>query len=270
MEKHVYVSRPADEWGLVHYPAEEHLIWEKLYARQRQLVEGRACDEFIKGLDLLKFSPHYIPQHMDINARLATFYGWQVDQVAAIIPAGEFYQLLSERKFPAASFIRTIEELDYIQEPDIFHELFGHCPLLTHKPYADFMEWFGKNAIQRAKGKERWQLFRLFWFTIEFGLIQTPKGVRAYGGGILSSINETVYSVESPIPERVPFDLLTVLRTPFRIDILQPLYFVIQDFDQLFSIMEQDVFKILAQARELGDLPPKFPPRADAYKGYVT
>jgi len=145
-------------------------------------------------------------------------------------------------------------------EPDIFHEFFGHCPLLTNKAYAEFMHAFGKIALE-AKPKDRVQLFRLFWFTIEFGLINTPKGLRAYGGGILSSFGETTYALESFVPERKPFDPIEALRTPFRIDILQPIYFVIDSFDQLFHLIDRDLMKLLAEARELGDHPPKFEPK---------
>lgn len=265
-----YQSRQADENGYIHYPREEHLIWKTLYERQIKLVQGRACQEYIDGLKHLELNEKQIPQHKDVNTKLKPFNGWQVEKVPAIIGASDFYQLLSQQKFPAASFIRTRKDLDYIQEPDIFHEIFGHCPLLTHKPYADFMHWFGEMATSKSQGKERWILFRLFWFTIEFGLVQTEQGLRAYGGGILSSPNETVYCVESELPERVPFDLLTVLRTPFRIDILQPLYYVIDGMEQLYSIMNEDIFAFVRKAQELGDLPAKFSPREDGKAGYVS
>lgn len=260
MTKHIYVSREPDEHGFIHYPEEDHATWAILYERQRELVHGRACKEYVEGLDLLEFSQKQVPQHLDVTRRLDAFHGWGVQQVPALIPASEFFNLLSRKRFPAASFIRTPNELDYIMEPDIFHEFFGHCPLLTLKPYADFMHEFGKIALS-AKPKDRVQLFRLFWFTVEFGLINTPYGIRAYGGGILSSKEETVYSVESTTPQRVKFDPVTVLRTPFRIDILQPLYFVIGSFEELFGLIDQDVMGMLAKARELGDFAPLFPPK---------
>ena len=266
MGQHVYVSRVPDAQGLIHYPPEDHQTWGTLYLRQRRLVENRACEEYVRGLDLLGFSDEGIPQHVDMNTRLAQYNGWGVQQVAALIPASEFFGLLAQRRFPAASFIRIPAELDYIMEPDIFHEFFGHCPLLTVQPYADFMHEFGKIALA-AKPKDRVQLFRLFWFTVEFGLINTPAGVRAYGGGILSSKEETIYAVESTIPQRVPFDPVTALRTPFRIDILQPLYFVINSFDELYGLLERDLMVLLAQARELGDFPPLFAPK-EGKKGY--
>jgi phenylalanine-4-hydroxylase len=267
MKKHRYESIKPDQNGLIHYANHDHETWTKLYSRQLKIVENRACAEFIHGLNLLDFSKDKIPQHDLVTKCLESFHGWGVEPVAAIIPANEFFTLLSKKRFPAASFIRTPEDLDYIQEPDIFHEFFGHCPLLTNRAYAEFMWEFGKMALA-ARPKDRVQLFRLFWFTIEFGLIQTKDGIRAYGGGILSSKEETVYSVESVIPERLIFDPLEALRTPFRIDILQPLYFIIQSYEDLFKIMDCDPLKLLEEARSLGDYPPKFPPKADLMKSF--
>lgn len=260
MEKHIYKSIEPDAQGHIHYPLDDHETWKILYQRQRLLVEQHACPEYVQGIDLLGFSDEGIPQHTDVTAKLQQFCGWGVKQVPALIPASEFFTLLSQQRFPAASFIRTRGDLDYIMEPDIFHEFFGHCPLLTLKPYAEFMQEFGKIALT-SKPKDRVQLFRLFWFTIEFGLIETPQGLKAYGGGILSSKEETVYSVTSAIPDRLPFDPVTALRTPFRIDILQPIYYVIKSFDELFALIDRDPLKLLAEARELGDFAPKFPPK---------
>lgn len=261
MKPHTYVSIPPDANGIIPYSQEDHQTWAQLYARQRGLLEGRACDEFVRGLDLLGFSASHIPQHLEVTERLRQYNGWGVEAVAALIPASEFFALLARKRFPAASFIRLPRELDYIMEPDIFHELFGHCPLLTNRAYAEFMQAFGKMALE-ASPKDRVQLFRLFWFTIEFGLMNTAKGIRAYGGGILSSKEETVYAVESSVPERHAFEPLTVLRTPFRIDILQPIYYVINSFDELFTLIDRGPLQLLARAREQGDFPAKFPPKA--------
>lgn len=266
-KKHVYVSKDPDQHGHIDYGATDDATWARLYARQRAHIEGRACKEFIEGLDVVKFNQDRVPQHSYVTAQLDAHHGWGVQQVPALIPASEFFTLLSKKRFPAASFIRLPEELDYIEEPDIFHEFFGHCPLLTNKPYAEFMHAFGKVALQ-AKPKDRFQLFRLFWFTIEFGLMQKPEGLRAYGGGILSSFGETTYALESNIPERKPFDPIEVLRTPFRIDIIQPIYFVINSFDDLFQLLDLDLMKLLTEARALGDRPPKFEPKG-AKKDYA-
>ena len=253
----LYQSIIPDKNGYIEYSGEDQVTWNTLFHRQSIHIQKRACPEFIQGLDLIGFTGKEIPQHSFVTKNLSRFNGWGVQQVAALIPASEFFQLLSQKKFPAASFIRRLEDLDYIMEPDIFHEFFGHCPLLTLKPYAEFMHAFGRIALE-AKPKDRVQLFRLFWFTIEFGLIKTPQGLRAYGGGILSSFGETTYALESQIPKRVPFDPIDALRTPFRIDILQPVYFVIESFDELFHLIDLDFMKLLAEARELGDHPALF------------
>lgn len=260
MNAHTYHSIAPDASGFIDYGVSGHSTWNTLYTRQSEHIQNRACDEFIQGLELIGFSAKEIPQHGFVTKSLSRFNGWGVQQVAALIPASEFFQLLSQKKFPAASFIRRPEDLDYIMEPDIFHEFFGHCPLLTLKPYAEFMHAFGKIALA-AKPKDRVQLFRLFWFTIEFGLIETPLGLRAYGGGILSSFGETSYALESPVAKRINFDPIEALRTPFRIDILQPVYFVIKSFDELFHLIDLDLMKLLAEARELGDYPPLFEPK---------
>lgn len=259
-KKHVYSSKLPDAHGHIDYGATDDQTWATLYARQRKHVEERACEEFIQGLNHISFSQDRIPQHGEVNNILSSFHGWRVQQVPALIPASEFFTLLANKKFPAASFIRIPEELDYIMEPDIFHEFFGHCPLLTNKAYAEFMHAFGKIALE-AKPKDRVQLFRLFWFTIEFGLINTKHGLRAYGGGILSSFGETTYATQSTVPQRVAFDPVEALRTPFRIDILQPIYFVINSFEDLFHLIDMDLMKLLSQARDLGDHPPRFEPK---------
>lgn len=252
-----YVSHTPDAQGLVHYSAEEHRIWSTLYNRQVELLPGRACDEFLSGLEALGISAKEIPQIPDLSRRLKAKTGWQVAGVAALISAREFFELLATRHFPAATFIRCQEELDYIKEPDIFHEIFGHCPMLTDPVYANFVYDYACKVLTFPESD--WPLLqRLFWFTVEFGLIQTAKGLRAYGGGILSSISETVYSVESEIPLRALFNPVTAFRMPYRIDMLQPVYFVIQDYQQLFDFVLSDINHFIAQARTLGEFPPFF------------
>lgn len=252
-----YVSKQPNAQGLIEWTQAENHTWNTLIERQTEIVKTRACDEFLEGLERIQFSRKHVPQHFDINRRLKDFTGWEVEVVPALIPAKEFFTLLANKKFPAASFIRIPEELDYIQEPDIFHEFYGHVPLLTFPDYANFMEEFGKLALS-VPGKDRSRLFRVFWFTIEFGLLNSSKGIRAYGGGMLSSIHETVYSVESPIAQRKPFDPLTALRTPYRIDIPQPLYYVLNRFEDLYKILDQDLLKLLEESKALGDFEPLF------------
>lgn len=258
-EKHIYVSRPVSTDGKVEWDTQENETWAYLVKRQEEIIKGRACTQFFDGLKALDLPSDRIPQIYEINERLKAATGWAVEPVPAIIPATQFFTLLADKKFPAATFIRTPEEMDYLQEPDIFHEVYGHTPLLTNHAYADFMERFGKLAL-KAEPKDRRKLFRLFWFTIEFGLVRTEEGVRAYGGGILSSIGETAYCLTDK-SEKVPFDVLTTLRTPYRIDIMQPLYFVLEKFEDLFTILDQDVLGLLEQAKELGDFEPKYPPK---------
>ncbi|MBS0358354.1 MAG: phenylalanine 4-monooxygenase [Proteobacteria bacterium] len=255
--KSAYESKKPDAQGIVHYTNDENQVWHTLYTRQMKLVPGRACDEFLKGLEILGLSADRIPQVKEINERMGAVTGWGVDPVAALISPDEFFGLLANRKFPAATFIRRVEELNYVKEPDIFHEIYGHCPLLTEPIYADFVRRYGQKVL--TMDKNDWPLMqRLFWFTVEFGLIQTPAGLRTYGGGILSSIEETVYCVESPKPQRKPFDPVEVFRTPYRIDCLQPIYFVIESYQQLYDFIESDIPALLKKARELGEYPPAF------------
>lgn len=260
--KTTYVSKQPNAEGLIDWSADENKTWNTLITRQSDIVKTRACQEFLEGLERIGFSQDRVPQHTEINRRLKDFSGWEVEVVPALIPAKEFFTLLANKKFPAASFIRLPQELDYIQEPDIFHEFYGHVPLLTFSDYANFMEEFGKLALSISP-KDRRRIFRLFWFTIEFGLLKSPQGIKAYGGGMLSSIHETVYSVESPLPKRVDFDPLTALRTPYRIDIPQPLYYVLDKFSDLFKILDQDILRLLEESKELGDFAPLFEPAGE-------
>ena len=252
-----YKSYKPDANGLVKYSAIENKVWQTLYERQVKLWSGRACQDYLDGLKSLSLSTDEIPQLPQVSKILKSMTGWVVEPVAALISAREFFILLSQRKFPAATFIRTMDELDYVQEPDIFHELVGHCPMLTNQVYADFMQDYAQMVLNFPE--EDWPLLqRLFWFTVEFGLIDTSEGLRIYGGGILSSINETVYSVESDLPQRVLFNPLTVIRTPYRIDQLQKVYFVIHDYQELYDFLKLDVLNLIKKSRELGEFPPLF------------
>ena len=253
-----YVSHQPDEQGLIQYSVEEHRVWQRLFLRQKNLLPGRACDAFLNGLKRLCLTPDAIPQLPAVSEQLKASTGWQVVPVPALISARDFFQLLAEQRFPAATFIRVEEELDYVKEPDIFHELFGHCPMLTDKVYADFLHDYACKVLTFPESD--WALLqRLFWFTVEFGLIKTSQGLRAYGGGILSSISETVYSVESDLAMRVLFDPVVAFRTPYRIDRLQPIYFVIDDYHQLYEFVTSNIGELLERARSLGEYPPFFP-----------
>lgn len=257
MKAHVYVSNPVDENGYVEWDATENDTWAKLVARQSEIIKGRASDEFMRGLEILDFPKDRVPQIPDLNKKLDECTGWGVHPVPALIQPKEFFELLSKKRFPAATFIRTPQEMDYLQEPDIFHEVYGHTPLLTNQAYADFMQKFGEIAL-KVQPKDRRRLFRLFWFTIEFGLLKTKDGFTSYGGGILSSIGETQEALTEK-NEKERFDTLNVLRTPYRIDIMQPLYFYLESFDELFTILNEDILAIMETAKELGDFAPKYP-----------
>lgn len=247
-----------DEKGYIAYSDEENQVWNTLFLRQEVLLAGRASDAFIQGLKVLDLSPDKIPQLPVVNQKLRTITDWEVSPVAALISARAFFELLAEKKFPAATFIRHKESLNYVKEPDIFHEIFGHCPMLTDSVYADFIHAYAKRVLTFDEAD--WPLLqRFFWFTVEFGLIRDKSGLRAYGGGILSSIGETAYSVESSEAMRVLFDPITIFRMPYRIDALQPVYFVIDSYQVLYSFIEADWGALLARARELGEYAPYFP-----------
>lgn len=255
--KSKYVAHQPDKQGYVTYSAEENRIWRLLFERQLQLLPGRACDEYLDGLEALALTADSIPQLPEVNQRLHALTQWRIEPVAALISARKFFELLASRRFPAATFIRCEKELNYIQEPDIFHEIFGHCPMLTNPIYADFMHNYARLVLTHPEAD--WPLLqRLFWFTVEFGLIHTQQGMRAYGGGILSSIEETVYSVESDLPMRVFFDPLVAFRTPYRIDQLQVIYFVINDYAELYQLMQANMSALLQRACQLGEFPPFF------------
>lgn len=256
-----YVSRQPDASGVVRYTEEENRVWAELYARQEAAIQGKACDEFVQGLELLRLPSDRVPQLEEISAVLRRETGWEVANVPALIPFNEFFQLLADRKFPSATFVRRREELNYLQEPDIFHELFGHAPLLTNKYFADFTQTYGELGLA-ANDEDREFLARLYWFTAEFGLIQPPgKPLRIYGGGILSSIGETAYAVSTQ-PQHRRFNILDALRTPYRIDIMQPLYYVIEDFRELFDLAHTDLMAQVREAKRLGLYAPLFQAKA--------
>lgn len=260
MKQSKYVSKKPDAKGFVSYTDEEHAIWHDLYVRQIQNIQNRACQEYTDGIDKIGLTKDKIPQLPEINERLRDLTGWQVAAVPALIDFETFFKLMSEKRFPAATFLRTREEMDYLQEPDIFHETFGHCPLLSLPVYADFMYEYAKLGLT-VDHPTRVMLARLYWFTIEFGLIQTETGMRIYGGGILSSFGETQYALDSDKPIRKILDPVDAFRTPYRIDIFQPIYFVIPKFDALFNIIHSDLLSMIEEAKKLGMHTPLFPPK---------
>ena len=222
-----------------------------------QCIQGKACDEYLLGLERLNLPMDRIPQLKEIDEVLLAHTGWQTEPVPALIGFETFFTLLANKKFPVATFIRTPEEFEYLREPDIFHEIFGHCGMLTNQTFADFTQFYGRLGLKASK-EERVFLARLYWFTVEFGLIKTADGVKIFGGGILSSPGETEYAL-GEVPERVDMNVLDVFRTPYRIDIMQPIYFMLENIEQLHQITEQDLLALVNEARKLGLHPPKFP-----------
>ncbi len=257
-----YESKIPDARGLISYPDAENAVWRDLYARQKALLPGRACRAFVQGIDLLELPHDRVPQLAEVNDRLQEVSGFGVEPVPALISPKRFFTLLAERRFPAATFIRRREDFDYLQEPDVFHEIFGHCPMLTLPAYADYLQAYGETALRLDKSY-LWMMQRLFWFTVEFGLIETEEGIRIYGAGIASSAGETPYALESDKPERRPFDALTVFRTPYRIDIFQTVYYVIDSAKQLYDLVTGDLVPIMDEAKRLGSLAPTFPPKEE-------
>ena len=276
-EKQPYLSHQPDSQGHIHYSDDENAMWQALLTRQAKQIPNRACSAYIEGLEKLNLPSTHIPQLHDIDEILQATTGWQTAAVPALISFGKFFKLLANKRFPVATFIRRFEDMDYIEEPDVFHEIVGHCPLLTHPAFAAFNETYGKLGLDASK-EERWFLARLYWFTIEFGLVGShPDNRRIYGGGILSSPSETIYTLNGSDtlqqsnhhhqqqpqnqPEHRAFDLLDVLRTPYRIDHIQPIYYVIDDLDALFDIVDSDIMGKVKQAMALGLFEPTYAPK---------
>lgn len=243
------------EWA--RYTAEDHAIWQALYARQIQLLERYAAPEFIAGTRALNASPDRIPRMEDTNRILESATGWQVVAVPGLIPEEHFFSHLANRRFPVTVWIRRRDELDYLVEPDIFHDFFGHVPLLTNPIFADFMQAYGAAGPKAVAAGGLKMLSRLYWYMVEFGLISTPQGLRVYGSGILSSKGETVYSIESPQPHRIAFDLERVMRTDYLIDDFQQTYFFIERFEDLFdAAYNTDFAPIYAKYRDQPGIAP--------------
>ena len=215
------------------YSDEEQAVWRLLVERQSALARRYACREFLQGLETLGIGDT-IPDFAAVNARLEALTGWQLVGVPGLIPDAAFYDHLAHRRFPVTVWIRKREEIDYLVEPDLFHDFFGHVPLLTDPVFADFMQAYGRRAID-AGPENIDRLARLYWFTVEFGLIRTTKGLKAYGAGILSSAAEMKHAIEGEAVQRLPFDAAMAMQRPYEIDKLQPTYFVLDDFRQLLD-----------------------------------
>lgn len=254
----LYTSKTPDAQGRYSYTATEDSTWSHLFKRQMANLQGKADQSFFDGVEKLGLNDDKVPQINNLTQRLNVLSGAGAYGVPAIIPPKQFFTLLSQRQFPVATFLRRPEHIDYIEEPDLFHEVFGHLPMLTDPTFADVIERFGKLALTMPKGCN-WHMFRLFWFTVEFGMINTADGLRAIGAGIVSSPAETENAFSGTAQMR-PFDLIEVLRTTYRIDIVQPLYFVIDGPKQLLAALTEDLASAVAKAQDLGDYAPLYAP----------
>ncbi len=240
--------------GWDRYTDAEHQVWITLYERQAALLPGRACDPFLRGLDALDLHRTGIPDFARINEELQRLTGWSVVAVPGLVPDDVFFEHLANRRFPAGQFIRRQDQLDYLQEPDIFHDVFGHVPMLTDPTFADYMQAYGEGGL-RARGMGRLHnLARLYWYTVEFGLMETAQGLRIYGAGIVSSRAESIFALDDPSPNRIGFDLERVMRTPYRIDDFQQVYFVIPSLQALLDATLADfgaLYRRLAEAPDI-------------------
>jgi phenylalanine-4-hydroxylase len=225
-------------WDL--YSDADHAVWLELYERQAALLAGRACDPFLRGLEALDLHGAGIPDFGRINKELKRLTGWTVVAAPGLVPDAVFFDHLAHRRFPAGRFIRKAGELDYLREPDVFHDIFGHVPMLTDPIFADYMQAYGQGGLRALGRGQLHNLARLYWYTVEFGLVETADGVRIYGAGIVSSHAESIFALDDPSPNRIGFALERVMRTPYRIDDFQQVYFVIPSIDVLRETTLQD------------------------------
>lgn len=258
-QKNRYADAPRNaDWTIdqnwASYSAEEHDRWRRLYERQEKLLPGRACDEALDAMKKLELSHAAIPDFAELSKRLDALTGWRVVAVAGLIPDDAFFDHLANRRFPAGAFIRPEAELDYLEEPDVFHDVFGHVPLLANPVYADFLEAYGRGGHKALERNQLYNLARLYWYTVEFGLMQTKKGLRIFGAGILSSPAETVFSLEDSSPNRIGFDLARVMRTKYIISDFQQSYFVIDSFEKLLSDCYQNFDALYDRLRGAPDI----------------
>jgi len=242
--------------GWERYSAVEHGVWRTLFARQTKLLPGRACDEFVEGMRSLPIGPDEIPDFRRLSDVLGRRTGWQVVAVPGLVPDEVFFEHLANRRFPAGQFIRDPGQLDYIEEPDVFHDVFGHVPMLMNPMIADYLQAYGAGGLRALKLGVLPYLARVYWYTVEFGLVEQHGGVRLYGSGIASSYTETVFALEDGSPNRIRFDLERVMRTRYRIDDFQETYFVLLDFDELLELARIDFAPIYQRARENTELEP--------------
>ena len=233
------------------YSQTDHEVWNTLYRRQRELLKGRACQEFLDGIERFRMGENGIPKFADLNQVLGETTGWELVAVEGLLPDEVFFDHLANRRFPVSWWIRRPDQLDYLSEPDLFHDLFGHVPLLLNPVFADYMQAYGRGGMKAfGIGPEAlMNLTRLYWYTVEFGLINTGEGMRIYGAGIVSSKGESIYCLDAAAPNRIGFGLERVMNTRYRIDTYQQTYFVIDSFEQLFDATRPDFTPIYADLK---------------------
>jgi phenylalanine-4-hydroxylase len=241
------------DWG--RFTQAEHNMWDRLFTRQSAMLPGRAASAFLKGIDVLRLTKPGIPDYAELNERLMAATGWQVVAVPGLVPDEVFFDHLANRRFVAGNFIRRPDQLDYLQEPDVFHDVFGHVPMLADPVFADYMQAYGRGGLRSLGFGALNKLARLYWYTVEFGLIQEAEGLRIYGAGIVSSYGESVFALDDPSPNRIGFDLTRVMRTEYRIDDYQQNYFVIPSLDHLLKVtLETDFAPLYGALESLPDI----------------
>lgn len=238
------------------YTAAQHAVWKSLFERQAGILEGRACIEFMDGIRALPIRADQIPDFRRLSDALMKATGWQVVAVPGLVPDEVFFEHLANRRFPAGNFIRGADELDYLEEPDVFHDVFGHVPMLMHPVIADYIQAYGQGGLRAHRLGNLAQLARVYWYTVEFGLVQQAGGLRIYGSGIASSSSESVFAIDDPSPNRIRFDLDRVMRTLYRIDAFQETYFVIRDLEELLDLAQVDFAPVYQRIAGLAEIAP--------------
>jgi phenylalanine-4-hydroxylase len=252
-------DQAAPDWTIPqdwpHYTAQEHALWDRLFDRQARMLRGRVTPAFLEGLEVLRLSKPGIPDFGELSERLSRLTGWSVVAVPGLVPDEVFFEHLANRRFVCGNFIRKPEEIDYLQEPDVFHDVFGHVPLLANPVFADYMQAYGQGGLRSLEFGSLEKLARLYWYTVEFGLIREAGDLRLYGAGIVSSFGESVFALEDASPNRIGFDLKRAMRTNYRINDYQQTYFVIDSFEDLLrQTQEADFAPLYAQLRDAPDI----------------
>jgi phenylalanine-4-hydroxylase len=253
-------AAPSADWtidqGWERYTREEHAVWRTLYARQSQLLPGRACDAYLDGLRDLPIGSDAIPDFRRLTDVLMQRTGWQVVAVPGLVPDAVFFGHLAQRRFPAGNFVRKADQLDYLEEPDVFHDVFGHLPMLMHPEMADYLQAYGEGGLRAQQLGVLPNLARVYWYTVEFGLVMQADGLRIYGSGIVSSFTESVFALDNPSPQRIRFELPRVMRTRYRIDDFQETYFVLSSLDELLQLARIDFAPVYEAVRGLREFNP--------------